>query len=64
MPNDQIVNRGESAPATRSEVDTFLAELKNATAEHARAPDLRPRCYCEPAADVGHRLYAAGRYVP
>jgi len=30
MPDDQITNRGESAPAapTRSEIDTFLADLK------------------------------------
>jgi hypothetical protein len=33
MPNDQITNRGESAPATasRSEVDAFLAEIKGLT---------------------------------
>jgi hypothetical protein len=28
MPSDQITNRGESAPATRNELDTFLAEVK------------------------------------
>jgi hypothetical protein len=39
MPNDQITNRGESAPAApaRSEVDTFLADLKK------NAPNMRGR---------------------
>jgi len=36
MPSDQVTNRGESAPATRSELDTFLADLKKRSGPSTR----------------------------